>query len=133
MFFFLFIMLTPAERFAKTLWHFLKPGDSQLPRLSILNSSYMLNFSKVLIKVFCRNKSLWAVFVFFFLKFCPLVWTSEILDCWSSVKKVGAKSCIRWHHVSLNFQQNSKSYWSSKVCYSTCVKYLQDWYIVTNM
>ena len=64
------------------------------------------------------NKSLWAgvrIFLAQNLAISLDEWNPRLLKfCW---KEDGAKSCIRWldpplHHVSLNFQLNSKSSWS---------------------
>ena len=77
-----FIILAPVVAFAKTLWHFPPQADTfhaWLFSILILKTSALLpttlDFSGYFFDYFqfLSNPT----------KFCPLAWTSEILDCWS--------------------------------------------------
>ena len=117
-----FILLTPGERFAKSLlWHFPKRSDSHLPSFSVGLFSILLarefyHFFVLKFWQFCWNKSLWAGVLIFLAPILPISldeWNPRLLKlCW---KEGGAKSCIRWlgpplHHVLLDYLQNYKSY-----------------------
>ena len=85
-----FIILAPVVPFAKTLWHFPPQADTfyaWLFSILILQTSAL---SSLIVRRLLRTTLDFSIYFFDYFqflsnptKFCPLVWTSEILDCWS--------------------------------------------------
>ena len=65
-----------------------------VPALVLDYFEFFLHGTLIIFSSFVEISLCGRVFVFFLLKFCPLVWTSEILDCWSSVKKKPAPRAV---------------------------------------
>ena len=85
-----FIILAPVVTFAKTLWHFPLQADTfyaWLFSILIWQTSSLLSLIVSRILPTTLDFPIYFFDYFQFLsnptKFCPLVWTSEILDCWS--------------------------------------------------
>ena len=85
-----FIILAPVVTFAKTLWHFPLQADTFYAWLfSILIWQTSALSSLIVSRILPTTLDFPIYFFDYFqflsnpTKFCPLVWTSEILDCWS--------------------------------------------------